>query len=112
MACTIIVSAGASQALVDRIGVRTVLATGMVLLTLGLLFFSRVSSHGTYLVDLAPGFILAGVGLGFAFIPVTIAALVGVDRPRRASPRASSTRRSRSAAPSARPSSRRSRSPG
>src|SRR4051794_21349129 len=79
VACTIIVSAGASQALVGRLGVRTVLLTGLVLLTLGLLFFSRVSPHGSYLSDLAPGFILAGVGLGFAFIPVTIAALMGIS---------------------------------
>ncbi len=79
VACTIIVSAGASQALVGRLGVRTVLLSGLVLLTLGLLFFSRVSPHGSYLGDLAPGFILAGVGLGFAFIPVTIAALMGIS---------------------------------
>ena len=52
---------------------------GLVLLTLGLLFFSRVSPHGTYLGDLAPGFVLAGIGLGFAFIPVTIAALMGIS---------------------------------
>jgi hypothetical protein len=39
-----------------------------------------VSVGGSYLVDLAPGFILAGVGLGFSFVPVTIAALVGVDQ--------------------------------
>ena len=79
MACTIIVSAGASQALVGRFGVRNVLLVGLALLTLGLLFFTRVSPHGTYLGDLAPGFVLAGVGLGFAFIPVTIAALMGIS---------------------------------
>ncbi len=79
VACTIIVSAGASLALVGRFGVRNVLLAGLVLLTLGLLFFTRVSPHGSYLGDLAPGFILAGVGLGFAFIPVTIAALMGIS---------------------------------
>jgi EmrB/QacA subfamily drug resistance transporter len=75
----IIVSAGASQALVNRIGVRTVLATGMALTAVGLVYFSQVSVGGSYLVDLAPGFILTGVGLGFSFVPVTIAALVGVE---------------------------------
>ncbi len=79
VACTIIVSAGASQVLVGKYGVRNVLVAGMVLLTVGLLFFTRVSPHGSYLGDLAPGFILAGVGLGFAFIPVTIAALMGIS---------------------------------
>ena len=79
IACTIIVSAGASQALVGKLGVRNVLLIGMALLTLGLLFFTRVSPHGSYLGDLAPGFVLGGIGLGFAFIPVTIAALQGVS---------------------------------
>ena len=60
----IIVSAGASQALVTKIGVRTVLATGMGLTAVGLVYFSQVSVGGSYLVDLAPGFILTGVGLG------------------------------------------------
>ena len=74
----IVVSAGASQALVTKIGVRTVLATGMGLTALGLLYFSQISVGGSYLVDLTPGFILTGIGLGFAFVPVSIAALVGV----------------------------------
>ena len=76
----IIVSAALSQALVTKIGVRTVLATGMALLVAGLVYFSQISVDGSYLVDLAPGFVLTGVGLGFSFVPVTIAALVGVEQ--------------------------------
>jgi Na+/melibiose symporter-like transporter len=76
---TIIVSAAVSQMLVTKIGPRRVLAAGMALLSLGLLWFTQVSVHGSYLVDLAPGFILSGIGLGFAFVPDTIAALSGVD---------------------------------
>jgi predicted MFS family arabinose efflux permease len=79
VASVIIVSAAASQALVTKIGVRTVLATGMGLTVAGLLYFSQISVNGSYLTDLAPGFILTGVGLGFSFVPVTIAALVGVE---------------------------------
>jgi EmrB/QacA subfamily drug resistance transporter len=78
VASTIIVSAGASQAFVTRIGVRTVLAVGMSMTSLGLIYFTQVSVHGSYLVDLVPGFLLAGAGLGFSFVPVSIAALVGV----------------------------------
>ncbi len=78
VAGTIIVAAGASQALVTRIGVRSVLTAGMVLTVAGLLWFSQVSVGGSYVVDLVPGFILAGLGLGFAFVPVQIASLVGV----------------------------------
>jgi EmrB/QacA subfamily drug resistance transporter len=76
----IIVSAATSQALVTRIGVRTVLAVGMGLTAVGLVYFSQISVGGSYLIDLAPGFILTGVGLGFSFVPVTIAALVGVEQ--------------------------------
>ena len=78
VAGTIIVAAGVSQALVTRIGVRTVLTSGMVMLAAGLLWFSQVSVDGSYVVNLVPGFILTGVGLGFSFVPVQIASLVGV----------------------------------
>jgi MFS family permease len=70
-------SAVAAQ-LVNRIGVKPVLVTGMVALTSGLVYFTQVSVHGTYLGDLLPGFLLVGVGLGFSFVPISIAALAGV----------------------------------
>ena len=79
IAGTIIVSAAASQALVTRVGVRTVLLAGFFLLALGTAWLTQVSVDGAYLVDLAPGFVLAGVGLGFSFVPVTIAALQGIE---------------------------------
>src|SRR5881397_196306 len=56
-------SAVAAQ-LVTRIGVKPVLVTGMIALTSGLVYFTQVSVHGTYLSDLLPGFLLVGVGLG------------------------------------------------
>src|SRR6266550_1852563 len=70
-------SAVAAQ-LVTRIGVKPVLVAGMVALTSGLVYFTQVSVHGTYLSDLLPGFLLVGVGLGFSFVPISIAALAGV----------------------------------
>jgi EmrB/QacA subfamily drug resistance transporter len=78
VAITIIISAGASQAFVTRIGVRTVLAAGMAMTSIGLIYFTQVSVNGSYVVDLVPGFLLTGAGLGFSFVPVSIAALVGV----------------------------------
>ena len=82
IAGTIIVAAGASQAIVTRVGVRRILVTGYVLVIVGLLWFARVRVDGTYLVDLAPGFVIAGLGLGFSFVPVQIASLMGVDHDR------------------------------
>jgi EmrB/QacA subfamily drug resistance transporter len=78
VAVVIIFAAAASQALVTRFGVKTILTIGMSLLTLGLLWFTQIDVQGGYLVDLVPGFVLAGIGLGFSFVPVSIAALQGV----------------------------------
>jgi EmrB/QacA subfamily drug resistance transporter len=71
-------SAVAGQ-LVTRIGVKPVLALGMTALTGGLLYFTQVSVGGSYVADLLPGFLLIGFGLGFSFVPVSIAALAGVQ---------------------------------
>src|ERR687888_762701 len=71
-------SAVAAQ-LVNRIGVKPVLVAGMVTLTAGVLYFTQVSVGGSYLGDLLPGFLLIGFGLGFSFVPISIAALAGVE---------------------------------
>jgi predicted small integral membrane protein len=71
-------SAVAGQ-LVTRIGVKPVLVLGMAMLTAGLVFFTQVSVGGSYVGDLLPGFLLIGIGLGFSFVPVSIAALAGVQ---------------------------------
>ena len=78
IAFAIIIAAGAAQALVARLGVRTVMTVGMVLASGGLVYFTQISPHGTYLGTLLPGFLLAGVGLGLSFVPVTIGAVSGV----------------------------------
>jgi MFS family permease len=73
----IVWSAVAAQ-LVTRVGVKPVLVTGMTFLTAGLVYFTQVSVGGSYLGDLLPGFLLIGVGIGFSFVPISIAALAGV----------------------------------
>jgi EmrB/QacA subfamily drug resistance transporter len=78
VALTAVVASGISQALVTKAGVKPILAIGMVLLGSGLAYFTQVSVDGSYLADLLPGFLLIGVGLGFSFVPVSIAALAGI----------------------------------
>jgi MFS family permease len=73
----IVWSAVAAQ-LVTRVGVKPVLVTGMAFLTGGLVYFTQVSVGGSYLGDLLPGFLLIGIGIGFSFVPISIAALAGV----------------------------------
>jgi len=78
VALTAVAASGVSQALVTRIQVKKVLAGGMAILAVGLLWFTQVSVDGSYAVDLLPGFFLIGIGLGFSFVPVSIAALAGI----------------------------------
>jgi EmrB/QacA subfamily drug resistance transporter len=78
VALTAVAASGVAQALVTKAGVKPVLSGGMLLLAGGLLWFTQVSVDGSYTVDLLLGFILIGVGLGFSFVPVSIAALAGV----------------------------------
>jgi EmrB/QacA subfamily drug resistance transporter len=78
VALTAIVASGVAQALVTKIGVKPGLVIGMLTLALGLFYFTQISVDGSYVNDLLPGFILIGVGLGFSFVPVSIAALAGI----------------------------------
>jgi EmrB/QacA subfamily drug resistance transporter len=70
-------SALAAQ-LVTRVGVKPVLVAGMTFLSAGLIYFTQVSVGGSYLGDLLPGFLLISIGMGFSFVPISIAALAGV----------------------------------
>jgi EmrB/QacA subfamily drug resistance transporter len=74
----IIVFANVSQALALRVGIRTLLPVGMLLAAAGLVLYARLPVSGHYFWDLFPPFILSGIGMAFAFIPMTIGALAGV----------------------------------
>ncbi len=79
VAITSVLASGVAQALVTRVGVKPVLAVGMGAILAGLVWFTQISADGTYAADLLGGFLLIGVGLGFSFVPVSIAALAGVS---------------------------------
>src|SRR5687768_5035084 len=79
VAGTAIVWSAVAAQLVTRVGVKPVLVTGMTTLTAGLVYFTQVSVGGSYFGDLLPGFLLIAVGIGFSFVPISIAALAGVQ---------------------------------
>ena len=79
VAATAIVWSALAAQLVTRVGVKPVLVVGMTALSAGLLYFTQVSVGGTYLGDLLPGFLLISIGIGFSFVPISIAALAGVE---------------------------------
>ena len=78
VAGTAIVWSALAAQLVNRVGVKPVLVAGMTSLTAGLVYFTQVSVGGSYLTDLLPGFLLISLGIGFSFVPISIAALAGV----------------------------------
>jgi EmrB/QacA subfamily drug resistance transporter len=76
---TAIIWSGVAAQLVNKVGVKPVLIAGMSFLTIGLVYLTQVSVGGSYLGDLLPGFLLIAIGMGFAFVPISIAALAGVQ---------------------------------
>jgi EmrB/QacA subfamily drug resistance transporter len=77
VAGTAVIWANVAAAAVTRVGVKPALILGMSMLTIGLLYFTQVSVDGSYWADLFPGFLILGVAIPFAFVPITIAALAG-----------------------------------
>ena len=80
LAVGIIIAAGVAGQLVTRVGFKPPLIAGMALVAGGLLWFSQVpATGGSFLADVLGPSLLAAFGLGFAFVPVTIAAVTGTE---------------------------------
>src|SRR6266516_2775947 len=75
---TIIAFSAVSQALVTRFGIRWVLTAGLLFSAAALVLFARLPVHGSYFGDLFPAFLLSGIGLALAFVPISIGGLTGV----------------------------------
>ncbi len=79
LAIFIVVSAGVASVLVTKVGFKPILLTGMFLIAIALVWFAQIDVGGSYLGDLLGPMIVSAVGLGFAFVPVTIGAMSGVS---------------------------------
>jgi EmrB/QacA subfamily drug resistance transporter len=75
----IILSAGAASQLVTKVGFKLPLVAGLLLIAAGLLWFAQVPPGGGFASDVLGPSILAALGLGFSFVPVTIAAVTGTE---------------------------------
>jgi hypothetical protein len=64
--------------MVRRVGAGPLLVGGMALSAAGMLLFAGFSPNGTYLGDVLAPSLLVAIGIGLAFVPVTIAAVAGV----------------------------------
>jgi EmrB/QacA subfamily drug resistance transporter len=74
----IIIGAGLSQKLVASLGAREVPLIGMPLAIVGLLLFTRLQPDSSYVTDLLPGIMLASIGMGLVFVPITLIATSGI----------------------------------
>jgi EmrB/QacA subfamily drug resistance transporter len=75
---TVVLVAGVAQWLSTRIGPKPVMVIGLTLNTIALIWYAQIPVDGTYVHNLLGGYVMFGIGLAFAFIPVSIAALAGV----------------------------------
>jgi predicted MFS family arabinose efflux permease len=75
----IIVGAGLATRLLPRIGPRALMVIGLMFAAGGLLWFTGLSVHSTYLAHVLPPEILVSLGMGMTFVPMSSTALVGVD---------------------------------
>jgi EmrB/QacA subfamily drug resistance transporter len=74
----IIIGAGLSQGLVSRVGARELPLIGMTMAIAGMLLFVRLQPGGDYVTDLLPGIMLASIGMGLTFVPITLIATSGI----------------------------------
>jgi EmrB/QacA subfamily drug resistance transporter len=77
---SIIAFSTVAQGLATRIGVRRVLPVGLLISAAALVLYARFPVDGHYFWAIFPAFLLSGIGLAFAFVPLQIAALTGVGQ--------------------------------
>ncbi len=75
---TIVVAAGVGSQIVNRIGFKPVLATGLGFITVAMLWWAQISLDGTFLSDVLGPSLVAAVGLGLSFVSVTVGGTSGV----------------------------------
>jgi EmrB/QacA subfamily drug resistance transporter len=74
----IMIGAAAAQQMIKRLGVRNVGAIGIAVASAGLLVLTQLPVHGSYAGDVLTGLLPLGLGLGLAFVPVTLLGTSGV----------------------------------
>lgn len=75
----IAICAAIATQLVGKIGYKPLLIVGPILLGIGLLINANIIEvGGDYWHNVAPGLIVAGMGMGLSFVPLTLAATSGV----------------------------------
>jgi EmrB/QacA subfamily drug resistance transporter len=74
LALTVIAGSGLASNLIDRVGFKPLLATGMALLAVGLAWFAQIDAGGEYVSDVLGPSLVWGPGLGITIVVVIAAA--------------------------------------
>jgi EmrB/QacA subfamily drug resistance transporter len=74
----IVVGATIASKLISRAGPRNLMTFGLVIATLGVLWFAQIGVTAAYLVHVLPAEIVVSVGIGIVFVTLSSTALLGV----------------------------------
>jgi EmrB/QacA subfamily drug resistance transporter len=77
MALMIMLVARSAGRLVSRFGVRSVLTGGLLMMTAGMLLFTKIAASGSSIVYVVVPGLLTAAGIGMSIVPSTIAATQG-----------------------------------
>jgi MFS family permease len=76
------IAAHVGPRLLTRVGARVVVIGGLALIAAGDLLLSRASANAAYAIDLLPGFLLLGFGVGLTFVALSVTAMSEIQAER------------------------------
>jgi EmrB/QacA subfamily drug resistance transporter len=79
MTAVIMITVPVLSNVLPKIGVRIPMTVGPILAAAGLFYLSFISVEGNYLLEVLPGLVILGIGLGAIFVPLQNVALAGVE---------------------------------
>jgi EmrB/QacA subfamily drug resistance transporter len=80
LAAAITLAAAAASHLIGKIGPRTMIAGGLLVMAGGVLLLAANAGGGSYAADVLPGFLIVGLGVGPMFVAISIAAMSRVPQ--------------------------------
>jgi EmrB/QacA subfamily drug resistance transporter len=75
----VVIGAGLTARLLGRLGPRVPMVAGPLLVAAGMLWLSRITPHGSYLVEVLGPLLVLALGLGQVFVSTSTLAISGVD---------------------------------
>jgi EmrB/QacA subfamily drug resistance transporter len=75
----IVAGATIASRLLPRLGPRPIMVAGFVLAAAGLVVFTQIGPHSSFLGQLLPAELMVSLGMGSSFVPLSSTALIGVE---------------------------------